>query len=127
MLKLVNKYAIYMQLSTKKPFSRLNHENGKQEILKKPAKLIKIARNNTSNKELTNIKPEFENKEDYLSKTETNYYNNIKEKVNQNLGTRRFYNYEIERGEDLIDNIPVDPYYEYRIVDLEAEVQEKKK
>lgn len=79
------------------------------------------------NQELKNTKPEFENKEDYLSKTETNYYNNIKEKVNENLGTRRFYNYEIERGEDLIDNIPVDPYYEYRIIDLEAEVQEKKK
>lgn len=35
----------------------------------------------------------------------------MEEKIKSNLATRNFYNYEISRGEDLIDDIPVDPYY----------------
>lgn len=31
------------------------------------------------------------------------------------MATRNYYKYEIERGEDLIDNIPVDPYYQYKL------------
>lgn len=57
-----------------------------------------------------------------MTATEAAYHENIKKKVEENLATQRFYHYEIERGEDLIDTVPVNPYYEYKVADLKLEI-----
>jgi hypothetical protein len=46
------------------------------------------------------------------------YHDKIKKKIEENMATRAFYNYELSRGEDLIDTVPVNPYYEYKMADL---------
>lgn len=57
-----------------------------------------------------------------MTVTEAAYHEKIKKKVEENLATQRFYHYEIERGEDLIDTVPVNPYYEYKVADLKLEI-----
>jgi hypothetical protein len=37
------------------------------------------------------------------------------------MATRRYFQYELSRGEDLVDEMPINPYYEYRMVDLQTE------
>ena len=41
------------------------------------------------------------------------------------MATHTFYKHEIDRGEDLIDDIPIEPYYEYKRIDLQKSLEER--
>lgn len=48
--------------------------------------------------------------------------NDVEKRIQQNEATRNFYEYEIKRGEDLIDNMPINPYYQYKKADLDYQL-----
>lgn len=43
------------------------------------------------------------------------------------MATHNFYAYEMNRGEDLIDRVPVDPYYEYKLGDIKLETEHRQR
>jgi hypothetical protein len=61
-----------------------------------------------------------------MSPIEESYLKQVDSQIKENKATRRFYEYELKRGEDLVDEMPINPYYEYRMTDLKIEEQKYK-